>query len=113
MELANVKAGDTLILEYRHTDRRVVTVGRVTKTQILIGQLRYRKQDGYSVGGDVWHRSRVRLPKNDQEIADIKNEVLRLKLARWVSDKCAYHHTKNLSLTALKCLHQAVKEVCE
>jgi len=112
MELANVKAGDTLILEYRQIDQKVVTVGRVTKTQILIGRSYYRKQDGYSVGGSVWHRSHVRLPKNDQEIADIKNDMLRLKLARWISNKCDYDHTKNLSLTALRCLHQVVKKVC-
>jgi len=62
MNLENVQAGDTLICSmspgYRPT---AVVVDRVTKTQIIVGTLRFRKCTGLLVIPRQY-RAQIRLP---------------------------------------------------
>ncbi len=78
MSLENVQPGDTLIW---HTDfgriKRLITVVRVTKTQIVIDGFKFRKTDGYRIGfGSTMNRSQVTIP-SDHEI----EEIFRSKLS--------------------------------
>lgn len=55
MSLENVQAGDVLIRCYNCHTTDIVTVTRVTRTQIVIDDYKYRKSDGRRVGNrDPW-----------------------------------------------------------
>jgi hypothetical protein len=55
--LNNIKVGDELIRNisnYGSINKQIVTVDRVTPTQIIIGNTRYRKDNGRALGyGDI------------------------------------------------------------
>ena len=57
--LQRLKAGDGAILTRGRGEKEVVTVTKLTKTQIVIGEksraLRFRRDNGRQIGGDKWH----------------------------------------------------------
>lgn len=81
--LNDVQAGDLLILNRRITGRQVVKVEKTTPTQIITSNgAKYRKKDGYFIGGDSFTHSCVSIPK-DGEI----EEVTRIQFIAIVSRK--------------------------
>ena len=56
--LSALKTGDEVFVVWsRGSKAELATVTRTTKTQILVGTTRYKKSDGYEIGGDRWsHR---------------------------------------------------------
>ncbi len=48
--LADVQAGDNVIIQRKAGRREVKPVTRVTPTQIIIGEERFKKADGYKIG---------------------------------------------------------------
>ena len=44
----------------------VATITRETNTQWLVGNTRFRKKDGFAVGGTNWYRSFIREPKEGE-----------------------------------------------
>jgi hypothetical protein len=62
----NVKVGDLLISHHRHT-KSVVKVERVTPAQLVVtGGKRFRKKDGYGIGGDSFYYSYITIPKEGE-----------------------------------------------
>ena len=71
--LENVKVGD-MVIEHCHWRIAVSKVTKVTATQVVIGENRYRKKDGYLVGSvGSWYRRRISLPK-EGEIEELKKQ---------------------------------------
>lgn len=69
--LENIKVGD-VVIEHCRWRIAVVKVTKVTATQIVIGENRYRKKDGYLVGcTGSWYPSRISLP-NEGEIEELR-----------------------------------------
>lgn len=69
----NVKVGD-VVIEHCRWRITVVKVTKVTATQIVIGENRYRKKDGYLVGSTGnWYPVRISLPK-EGEIEELKRQ---------------------------------------
>lgn len=66
--LSSVKEGDLLIFRSRHyPEGMVVRVSHTTKTQVVCGNRRYRRSDGYLVGSDVaWVWMRVSIPQEGE-----------------------------------------------
>lgn len=58
--LEDVKVGDKVIFS-NGWDKSIVTVTKVTKTQIHTGYSKYRKCDGRLVGAGAWDMSRISL----------------------------------------------------
>lgn len=81
--LNEVQAGDLLILNCR-MERQVVEVERTTKTQIIIKGSKYRKSDGFFIGGDYYTLSHITIPQ-DGEIEEVK----RIQFIAMVSRKAA------------------------
>ena len=48
-QLENIKVGDKIIVNYIF-EERVVTVSKVTKTLIIVGDRRYNKNNGFTYG---------------------------------------------------------------
>ena len=65
--LENVKVGD-VVIEHCRWDKVIATVTKVTATQIVInGEDRYRKKDGYMVGGSGgWWVRYISVPEDGE-----------------------------------------------
>ncbi len=106
MNLENVQVGDTLILGLRRVvDSQIVTVDRLTKTQIIVNGKRYRKSNGYSVGKNIcWGAARLMIPK-EGEIEEIREARLHRKLVNDVDDACHINKLRAMSLEQLRQLN--------
>ena len=72
-DLNEVKVGDTLI--YITTwDRTLCKVKSITPTQIVTDRGRFKKKNGFRVGGDTWTYSQVSIPK-EGEIKQIEERI--------------------------------------
>lgn len=68
--LDDVKVGDKVIYSNGWGDD-IVTVTKVTKTQIHTGYSRYRKSDGRMVNADTWSRAKIR-PYDEETVKKIE-----------------------------------------
>lgn len=76
--LENIKVGDKVIVVKRYT-RHVRKVKRLTKTQIVVDDDKFRKSDGKSVNNYGWFSPFIR--KATQElISEVEEEEKRTKL---------------------------------
>ena len=50
MKFANAKAGDAVAIPYEGGDVKRVTIDRLTPTQVIVGDRRYRRDNGRAVG---------------------------------------------------------------
>lgn len=66
--LETVKAGDVLLISgHFQSDERLEKVDRVTKTQVVIGNTKFRMVDGFAIGyAGSWNIPRARIPTPDQ-----------------------------------------------
>lgn len=72
--LENVKVGD-VVIEHCRWENVIATVTKVTATQIVIGRGdRYRKKDGYMVGGSGgWYYRWITIPE-EGEVEQLKRQ---------------------------------------
>jgi len=62
--LAGLKPGDAVIVDTgRECWMRRVT--RITKTQIMVGDARYRRDTGWAVGGGTWNAASIEPPAGE------------------------------------------------
>ena len=107
--LENVQVGDTLIWNGRGlAGSKVVTVDRLTKTQIIIGDNRYRKSGGRRVGSDPWNSSNVTIPK-ESEIEKIHLARRHRELVNRVNDACHINKLRAMSLDTLRKLNKVLE----
>lgn len=102
-ELKDLKAGDDVVVTGTF-HRRIAKVNKVTKTQIIIDNARFRRDSGWQCGGDSWNRKSISVP-TEKEISDIKEENLRKKLIYAISS----FDFKRLSTDELKQVYNIVK----
>lgn len=77
-ELKDLVVGDdVLVTSMCH--RRIAKVDKVTKTQIVVDNVRFRRDSGRQFGSDIWDRKSISVP-TEKEISDVKEENLRKKL---------------------------------
>ena len=50
MKFANAKVGDTVAIPYDGGDVKRATINRLTPTQVIVGDRRYRRDNGHVVG---------------------------------------------------------------
>lgn len=98
--LGPVQLGDILI---RHGiyQSQVVTVTRLTKTQIVIGDSKFRKMDGRMVGSSQWCKDYLAYPKPG-EIDAIRYKEAHRTLACRVCEACQINMLKKVSLEDLQ-----------
>lgn len=102
-ELKDLVAGDdVLVIGMYH--RRIAKVGKVTKTQIVVDNVRFRRDSGWQCGGDSWNRKNISVP-TEKEISDVKEENLRKTLIYTISS----FNFKRLSTDELKQVYNIVK----
>lgn len=102
-ELKDLVAGDDVLVTGM-SYRRIVKIDKVTKTQIIVNNARFRRDSGWQYGGDSWNRKRISVP-TEKEISDVKEENFRKKLIYAISS----FDFKRLSTDELKQVYNIVK----
>jgi hypothetical protein len=102
-ELKDLVTGDEVLVTGMFY-RRISKVGKVTKTQIVVDNARFRRNSGWQCGSDKWNMRRVSVP-TEKEISDIKEENFRKKLIYAISS----FDFKRLSTDELKQVYKIVK----
>ena len=102
-ELKDLVVGDDVLVISRYY-RRIAKVDKVTKTQIIANNARFRRDSGLQYGGDSWNRKSIFVP-TEKEISDVKEENLRNTLVYAISS----FDFKRLSTDELKQVYNIVK----
>lgn len=77
----DLKPGDTVIVSRSHHPSTLSTVVKLTKTQIILSSgSRFRKKDGWGVGGDRWCTDRLE-EATPEKVSKIQRMRLAQKLA--------------------------------
>lgn len=101
--LKDLVVGDDVLVISRYY-RRIAKVDKVTKTQIIANNARFRRDSGWQYGGDSWNRKSISVP-TEKEISDIKEENFRKKLIYAISS----FDFKRLSTDELKQVYNILK----
>ena len=102
-ELKDLVVGDdVLVTSMRH--RRIAKIDKVTKTQIVVNNARFRRDSGWQYGGDSWSRKSISVP-TEKEISDIEEENLRKTFIYVISS----FDFERLSTDELKQVYNIVK----
>ena len=102
-ELKDLVAGDEVLVTGT-LHRRIAKVDKVTKTQIVIDNARFRRDSGWQCGSDRWNVRRISVP-TEKEISDVKEENLRKILIHTISS----FDFERLSTDELKQVYNIVK----
>lgn len=102
-ELKDLVVGDDVLVEGMN-HRRIAKIDKVTKTQIVVDNARYRRNSGWQCCSDRWNIRRISVP-TEKEISDIKEENLRKALIYSISS----FDFKRLSTDELKQVYNIVK----
>lgn len=103
-ELKDLVEGDKVLVTGMY-HRRIAKVDKVTKTQIVVDNARFRRNSGWQCGGDIWDMKSISVP-TEKEISDIKEENLRNTLIYSISS----FDFKRLSTDELKQVYNIVKD---
>ena len=102
-ELKDLVVGDDVlvtVMSYRH----IAKVDKVTKTQIIVNNARFRRDSGWQCGSDRWNVRRISVPTL-KEISDFKEENFRKELLYVISS----FDFERLSTDKLKQVYNIVK----
>lgn len=102
-ELKDLVAGDDVLVTGMY-HRHIAKIDKVTKTQIVVNNARFRRDSGWQCGGDRWNRKSIYVP-TEKEISDIKEENFRKELIYAISS----FDFKCLSTDELKQVYNIVK----
>lgn len=102
-ELKDLVAGDDVLVTGMY-HRRIAKVDKVTKTQIIVDNARFRRDSGWQCGSDRWNVRRISVP-TEKEILDVKEENLRRTIIYAISS----FDFKRLSTDELKQVYNIVK----
>ena len=102
-ELKDLVEGDEVLVTGM-SHRHIAKVDKVTKTQIVVNNARFRRDSGWQCGSDSWYRKSISIP-TEKEISDVKEENLRNTLVYAISS----FDFKRLSTDELKQVYNIVK----
>ena len=102
-ELKDLVVGDDVLVTGMYY-RRIAKVDKVTKTQIIANNARFRRDSGWQCGRDSWNRKSISVP-TEKEISDVKEENFRKELLYAISS----FDFERLSINELKQVYNIVK----
>ena len=102
-ELKDLVVGDDVLVKGMN-HRRIAKVDKVTKTQIVIDNAKFRRDSGWQCGSDSWDMKSISVP-TEKEISDVKEETFRKKLIHTISS----FDFERLSTNELKQVYKIVK----
>ena len=102
-ELKDLVVGDNVLITSR-SYRRIAKVDKVTKTQIVVDNVRFRRDSGCQCASGSWYRKIISVP-TEKEISDVKEENLRKAIIYVISSS----DFERLSTDKLKQVYNIVK----
>ena len=102
-ELKDLVVGDDVLVIGMH-HRCIAKVDKVTKTQIVVNGVRFRRDSGWQCGSDRWDTKSISVP-TEKEISEIKKETLRKKLIFAISSS----DFKHLSIAELEQVYNIIE----
>jgi hypothetical protein len=117
-EFQDLKAGDEVVLVSRGLGKDkylLKQVDRVTKTQIVIGNSKYNRVNGFEAGSNSWYRDSLKMPTEDalKKVQEYNQFVLKWHLMKdfqdidW--DKFSFEQLKQIE-AFINSLETAVKD---
>lgn len=102
--LNELKAGDRVVVStgYGYRREHLSSVTKVTATQIVCGTSRFKRSNGYVVGGDTWNRACLVQPTTDV-LERVEERQLREKIEAIAKDKAT-------TLATLRAMYATTKE---
>lgn len=72
-ELKDLVVGDKVFVYDKYDNEKIGVVKRVTKTLVVVNDIRYRKSDGYEYGVSSYiFTRRIEIPKDEEQIKAIE-----------------------------------------
>ena len=102
-ELKDLVAGDDVLVVGRSC-RRIAKIDKVTKTQIVVDNAKFRRDSGWQRGSDRWNLRKISVP-TEKDISDVEEENLRKALIYVISSS----DFERLSTDELKQVYNIVK----
>nr|DAQ12298.1 MAG TPA: hypothetical protein [Caudoviricetes sp.] len=102
-ELKDLVAGDDVLVTGM-SYKRIAKINKVTKTQIVVDNARFRRDSGWQCSSDRWNVRKISVP-TENEISDVKEENLRKTLIYTISSS----DFERLSTDKLKQVYNIVK----
>lgn len=73
-EYSNLQVGDKVIVYDKYNNKKIGVVKRVTKTLVVVNNIKYRKSNGSQYGVYELFSGRIEIPKDEEQIKAIKLE---------------------------------------
>lgn len=73
-ELKDLVAGDKVVAYGKYGNRRIAIIERITKTMVVVNNIKYRKSDGFEYGVSYTFSRRIEIPKDEEQIKAIELE---------------------------------------
>ena len=73
-EYSNLLVGDKVIVYDKYDNKKIGVVKRVTKTLVVVNNIKYRKSDGFQYGVYELFSGRIEIPKDEEQIKAIELE---------------------------------------
>ena len=102
-ELKDLVEGDEVLVTGMY-HRHIAKVDKVTKTQIIVNNARFKRDSGWQCGSERWNVRQISVP-TEKEISDVKEENLRKTLIYVISSS----DFERLSTDKLKQVYNIVK----
>ena len=102
-DLSSLKVGDKVVF-YGCNSKRISTIDKITKTEIVIGNLKFRKSNGIQVGTDTWTNKCIGIAS--KEIIEKIEREQNIRDMRIYIEKCL----DSLNYNQLKAIYKIIKD---
>ena len=101
--LSSLKVGDKVVF-YGCNSKRISTIDKITKTEIVIGNLKFRKSNGTQVGNDTWTNKCIGIAS--KEIIEKIEREQNIRDMRIYIEKCL----DSLNYNQLEAIYKIIKD---
>ena len=102
-DLSSLRVGDKVVV-YGRKSKRISTIDKITKTQIVIGNLKFRKSNGTQVGNDTWTNKCIGIAS--KEIIEKIEREQNIRDMRIYIEKCL----DSLNYNQLEAIYKIIKD---
>ena len=102
-DLSSLKVGDKVVF-YGCNSKRISTIDKITKTEIVIGNLKFRKSNGIQVGTDTWTNKCIGIAS--KEIIEKIEREQNIRDMRIYIEKCL----DSLNYNQLEAIYKIIKD---
>lgn len=83
-KLKDLVVGDKVVTYDKYDNRRIAIVERITKTLVVVNNIKYRKSNGFASGESYIFSRRIEIPKDEEQI---KVKALPVKIGDKIIDE--------------------------